>query len=506
MVGKIELLTCALCVLVGVGASAQTSDSQKQDATPQNQTQAAGDNPASPSGPPPMPASMIRMIRLETNYGYMAPKDTEQYPPVSQSILGDDFGIRPALAKYKIGFSVMGVESVAYNLRDAPMSGMPYDPNGTRSQVYLDQRPTWYAPQNLFLTYNPEKNTQVAMSWGDNGSTWAQALGNTGPRLNSLVFTHMFFNKSGSGKQTDPPEGHRVKLTIGYVTNDNTYYLSAVGGNTGGGTLGANAFVPFMAGENHGGTPTPTINIKVNETKHFYTMNSFQRSTNPNGDDKQHDKMNFRFTQPGAKLLLIQEIGYYRDPAPGVKKTFVRADGWFNFSHYTDFREGTAALLGFPGSVAKKTDNNWAFSFAADRQIIQPDKFIPFRGMYAGFSVQYAPPQQDVYTQYYEFRIYDFGIFKSRPGDMLTLSVNYTGVSKIALHDFAGAAKYGVKVASAGLGYPTFDGLTNGVFNYSFVLRPGLYLNTGLQYTNHPIYAPKLPNPLGAVGTLALFF
>lgn len=254
---------------------------------------------------------------------------------------------------------------------------------------------------------------------------------------------------------------------------------------------------------------SPGLNLRYKVSEHFYGITGFQRSINPDGygANIRHDSVNLRFSNPGSRLLLIQEVGYRKQSAPGVKNLFLRADGWFNFSHFLDFRSGSLALLTASSDRKNRTDNNFAVSFAADRQLYQPDPSLPFRGFYAGGSVQYAPPQQNLFSQYYEVRLYSIGMFNRRPTDMLSLDINNTQFSKIALRTFAGTAAYGVSNPSAQLGIPTyFTGSTTCGGNWAWHLKPGVYFNTGMQYVVHPTYTPKLPSPVLGIAGLVVFF
>jgi porin len=150
---------------------------------------------------------------------------------------------------------------------------------------------------------------------------------------------------------------------------------------------------------------------------------------------------------------------------------------------------------------ANRTDNNWECSLAADRQLTQPDSSLPSRGFYAGFSVQYAPPQQNVYAQYYEARGYWIGTFRHRPMDVLTLDINNAEYSKIALRTFMGTAAYGVSIPSSQLGMST---ISSGQSSYTGVRN--WHLRQGLGYIDHPSFSPELPSPIEAKFSFNMFF
>src|SRR4029077_10529097 len=105
---------------------------------------------------------------------------------------------------------------------------------------------------------------------------------------------------------------------------------------------------------------------------------------------------------------------YRSEAAPGQLATLVRAAPMFNNSRYIDF------------AIGGRSTGNYAGYFLADQQIIQ---FAPIagqaaRGVYAGVTAMYAPPEFNRFSQYYELRLYGIGLLASRPRDMLSLVVS----------------------------------------------------------------------------------
>ena len=91
---------------------------------------------------------------------------------------------------------------------------------------------------------------------------------------------------------------------------------------------------------------------------------------------------------------MINELGYRKEAAPGQLATWVRAAPMFNTSRYTDFAFG-----------GRSTGNYGAY-FLADQQFVQlaPMAGQAARGVYAGVSAMYAPPEFNRFSQYYELR------------------------------------------------------------------------------------------------------
>lgn len=447
---------------------------------------------------PPIPESLIKIGTIGAKYDKLAPRDWDStpFPTTGDTIVGEAGGVRQKLADHNIGLYLYETTSFDYNLKDAPMYGMPADSDGVRRQVYAGQRVTDTTIPELYITVNmPKTNTQIVMAAADFADNWTAGIGASDFRVADLSINQLLLK-------------NRLKIVFGYVHNGLEYVGLFVGGNMAGGTLGASAIIPSAVGQSYTSHIAPSLNIKYYITPHYYTITGAQRSLNPNGiSNNEHDAAGLRFSYQHSRLLLQQELGYLRPAAPGVKKIFVRADGFYNFSHYFDYRSGSLALLTDSSNRANRSDNNWSVSIAADRQFIQPDASLPFRGLYCGATFQYAPPQQNLFTNYYEARIYDIGLSRRRPLDMMTLSVNNTEFSKIALRTFMGTAAYGVSVPSSSMGQSTGDtGQTNYTGGWSWHIVPGMWFVTGIGYTVHPSVTPKLPNPIMFQGGLSMFF
>jgi porin len=103
----------------------------------------------------------------------------------------------------------------------------------------------------------------------------------------------------------------------------------------------------------------------------------------------------------------------------------------------------------------------------------------------------------NVFRLYEELRLYDIGIFSSRPFDLASLVVTHSSFSRDAR-----------QATISGGGYPPPTDTTSVTGQYAFKVATGTYIIPVLQYTAHPsfITAPKQGNDLNFVLTLAAYF
>ena len=136
---------------------------------------------------------------------------------------------------------------------------------------------------------------------------------------------------------------------------------------------------------------------------------------------------------------------------------------------------------------------NWCAYLFADHQFTftQPDSRIPIKGIYVGGTCAYAPPKQNVFSQYYEARIYGFGLFPTRDLDQWEVSVDYNKWSSYASRavNSLGATSYGDSTAVN--------------IGYTARLRPGLYFGPVVSYIKHPAFTPRLNDALAVSLTLS---
>ena len=167
---------------------------------------------------------------------------------------------------------------------------------------------------------------------------------------------------------------------------------------------------------------SPGVNIEFKPVTRIYSKAGVQRSVNPRGPDVEHNQNStgFRFRAPGDGWMVLGEAGYDTGLVPGELRTWIRGVGQYNWSSYIHFNTGHADR------------GNWCAYLFADHQLTQTDSRIPIKGIYVGGTYAYAPSKQNVFSQYYEARIYGFGLFPTRDLDQWEVSVDYNKWSPYA--------------------------------------------------------------------------
>jgi porin len=175
-----------------------------------------------------------------------------------------------------------------------------------------------------------------------------------------------------------------------------------------------------------------------------------------------------RFSVPGAKALVIDEVGFKRSASANARAINFRMGGLYNWTQYTDFRTGGAS-------------HNTNVFLLYDLQLSRPSAALAFRGWYGGFTVMESPANVNVFRRYYETRLYNIGPFESRPFDQFGVVATHHEFSKDARDFFI----------DQGVNPPREDA-TSLTVNYAYKVGPDSYVTSGLTYTDHPsfIYEP----------------
>jgi porin len=108
-----------------------------------------------------------------------------------------------------------------------------------------------------------------------------------------------------------------------------------------------------------------------------------------------------------------------------------------------------------------------------------------------------SPADVNAFRVYEELRLYDIGIFSSRPFDLASIVVTHSSFSRDAR-----------QATISGGGYPPPPDTTSITGQYAFKIAHGTYLIPVLGYTAHPsfITAPKQGNDLNVNLLAAIYF
>jgi porin len=367
--------------------------------------------------------------------------------PICARISPELWGLRHELAKHGLGFT-----ATSYN-------GYTYDVLGhnDKPQVYNGQIPSYNASINTYLTYDLTRlgfanDAQFTLAGQWVGANYTPA----NPRVSTMtVFAvnQSFFN-------------HRLELEYGYIAGVRLFYGLALGGNASTAALGPSSVVPFQVGLS-ATEPAPTFNVIVRDPSlRFYNSAAITRSVSPGGiaQDVKDNPTGFRLKVPNAKVLLINEFGYKQAASASTRSAWLRAGVLYNTSHYTEFATG------------EKSANNYGLYLAETLQVSQP--YGDGRGWYLDGKLDYSPDSVNAINKAFQLTAFNAGPFPSRPADMFAAGFTKSYYSK-DLRDVAAARD--LAAAANTLAVTT---------SYAARLRPGIYLISGLTYTQNPVFAP----------------
>lgn len=457
------------CVALPQAAAAQSSPEPSPPASPVAIPSDTSANPertakdGTPQDRTPIPAGPwsetggvdFTYINTLGHKGWATP-----FPKMSDTVLRDAGGVRSTLADLGIGFLGLSKNTVLYNVRD-------YD----GPAKYNGKNPTYSTGiQTLFLTFDTGK---IGV---DNGQIFFTAAAIT----NGLrVVNGPRYARIGGLGYYQKLAGGAVEIKVGYYDNAQEYVGTAIAGSLASGTLGPQARIPVQLGFGYNGVGTPALNIRLNGKHGLYTKFGVQRAVPPGGAAAEIplNDTGLRFSVRGAKALFVDEIGVNRPATAGTKSSWVRAGGIYNTTRYRDYRNGG-------------TSENWGVYAAFDQQLTQPSTTAPAKGVYVGGSVNYAPPAQNLYSQYYEGRVYGIGMVPGRPADLASLVATFNSVSpsaRRALRPGDDTEPYAVTVTGS----------------YSYRFSPGVYIQPGLGIAVKPAYYPKAPMALNTYLSIA---
>lgn len=136
----------------------------------------------------------------------------------------------------------------------------------------------------------------------------------------------------------------------------------------------------------------------------------------------------------------------------------------------------TLCDLGCRDMPGRRSGPSYGLFLLADRQLVQTasGEGNAARGIYAGFSLEYAPPQYNRFSQYYEGRIYGLGLVPSRPLDLVSLVYNRNVYSDLLVN------------AARRAGNLAHNATNTYSVSYSAHVFHGINLNLGLSYIDNP--------------------
>ncbi len=391
------------------------------------------------------------------------------------------FGIRKALADVGIGYLGFTNDNFQDNL---VRHSLPAPAAGNRqNQLYNGQLPTYSTSNFGYVTFDLARygipDGQIVVGGVFLRTNW-NPLGPNAIGLSQATYYQTLLHGL-------------LEFKIGYLSNSLEFLGTYVGGSIAGGIFGPSASLPVEQGENATVYTTPGVNLKVNFSPVWYDKVGVQRAISPDGDVVEHNEniSGVRFTVPNAGVLVINEAGYRVSASPGVPQVWVRAAASYTSSKYIDDTK--------PAIEKFRSDNNYGLYLLADRQLWQRSSHVgrAAQGVYAGFSVEYVPPSLNRFSQYYEARLYGFGLIPTRPRDQTSL-VFTDNVFSGYLVDTARNAKQ--------LAHDSTQALT---LSYSAHVYPGINLNIGVSYIDNPTSVTYTTTTGSAVnillGTVAFF-
>jgi porin len=395
-------------------------------------------------------------------------------PAPAETVDGQAGGLRSALADQGIGYFSYSLNSFDNNM----LGGNDRAQN--HPQQYVGQKATYFSQTYLYITYDlsrfgiPDGQIVVGGTWA--ASSWdPAALNKFG--LATLSYYQTMFDK-------------KVELKFGYLENGFEFVGPYVAGSLAVNVFGSAGSFQYQGGVPIAPTPTPGVNVKWNITNAFYDKIGIMRSANPDGSvvEAQFNPSALNFTTPHSGVLGINEFGYRTFATPESSSLWIRGGAAYNSSDYMNNE-----------FVGTRSGDNSFFYLLGDAQVWQPTpvKGLAARGLYEGFTAEYAPPDLNTFTQYYELRSYFIGPFASRPSDVVSLIFTDSIFSNYLVNN--------ARIA----GNLAHSDSKSATLSYSARLTAGVTASVGVSYIDHPTtvtFTPKTGSALNFLSSLTLFF
>lgn len=456
---QIAAICVAACPALAIAQTVAQADDQSQLQAPMNTAQTMPQTtPLTTPGLSPMPPSPPAYDALGVK-GWDTP-----FPPASDTIFADMGGVRSALADHGIGIVGYSVNAGVYNFRNDKTPGASY--NG--------KYPTYFTgSQGIFITYDASK---IGLPGGQI-QVLLQAFTNSRPDLNpprsqgigTLAYFQAFDND-------------QFEMKVGWLQLSNEFMGANIAGSFTSGTLGPQSALPVAAGFSFPGLTTPGFTFRYNGPNGFYDKVAVARSI-PNqsyAESIDNNAFGLRLSYPNSGAVILDEVGVNQPSAPGRKSFWFRAGGIYNTTKYTNFETANQ-------------QTNYGLYALVDYQFWQPDAGSPGRGLYAGASINFTPPNRNLYTRYYEARLYGIGLFPGRPADLLSFVVSYNGLSRAGL-------------AMAFPGQPTDHYSQSTSLAYSFRVARGVFIQPAIALVKNITITPHVPLAVNGYISVALMF
>jgi len=430
---------------------------------PNNAREPDDPTPAAP-GLPPNPYANYRWKGLNINL-----------PPPNGTVDQGLFGLRQKLAEeYGIGYIGFSGNTFYVNV-----ANHVHTING--AQAYVGQKPTLLTQDFLAVTVDLSRygipDGQIVGAGVVTNTSW-NPLGPRTVNLGTLSYYQTLFNK-------------RIEVKAGIIANAFEFVGPFTAGSLSGGVFGPQGNIIGETGGSALQYPTLGLNVTGHITEHYYDKIGIARATSPDGPIVEHnyDPSGFsRFNVPNSGGYVINEVGYLRPAAINTPQTWVRGGGVYSNARYSE--------LDHPG---RRAGGNYAAYILGDRQLLQisaaPGE--AYRGLYAGFTYEFAPANFDRFSQYYEGRLYGLGLLPGRPRDQTSLVLTNTVFSPIVVDQFG--ARH----------IPTHSNSKAATLSYSAQVIPGIYANAAIQFVDHPtaiVYTSNTGSALNLITGISLLF
>lgn len=348
------------------------------------------------------------------------------------------------------------------------------------TQAYAGQKPTVNHQDLAAVTIDLSRygipDGQIVVEGDYQSDSWNQ-FGPTTIDLGTFSYFQSLFNK-------------RVDIKIGLLSNSFEYVGTFTAGSLNGGVFGPQGNLFGETGSSAAPYPTYGANVTVHITRNFYDKFGVSRGTSPLGIVNEHNYnptgLNLSTKNSGA--WVINETGYLRLATPGSPQTWVRTGADYSAGHYVE--QDHPRLTG---------NKNYFLYLLADRQLVQisPKPGQAYRGIYAGFSIEYAPPNLNPFSQYYEARVYGLGLLPHRPFDQMSIVYTNTVFSDFLIERLNSVHQ---------LTHTNSNAITG---SYSFQVIHGFYLNGAVAYIDNPTpftYTRTTGSALNLIGGASIYF